>query len=62
MAVRKVTKVGTADTLYTGTQLIHSEHFRELRDVAEAVLDKDKTYTLKEADKEVLEYIKGKVN
>ncbi len=50
------------DALFTGKQLICSEHFRELRDVAEAVLDADRSYTLKEADEVVLNYMKGKVN
>ncbi len=50
------------DALFTGKRLICSEHFRELRDVAEAVLDADRSYTLKEADEVVLNYMKGKVN
>ncbi len=60
MAVKKAKE--TKDTTYTGAQLIHSEHFRDLRDVAEAVLNMDEAYTLKEADEEVQRYMKGKVN
>jgi hypothetical protein len=52
----------TQDITYTGTQLVRSEHFRDLRDVAEAVLNMDEAYTLKEADEEVQRYMKGKVN
>lgn len=59
MAVRKTKE--TADPSYTGAQLARSEHFRELRDVAEAVLNADEMYTLKDADKIVQNYMKGKV-
>lgn len=52
----------TRDTTYTGTQLVHSEHFRDLRDVAEAVLNTDESYTLNEANEAVQRYMKGKVN
>lgn len=65
MTVRKATrptKKETTDTHYTGTQLIRSEHFQDLRDVAAAVLNTDDTYTLKEADEAVRGYMKGKVN
>ncbi len=50
------------DAFFTGKQLIYSEHFRELRDVADAVLDADRSYTLNEADEAVRNYMKGKVN
>lgn len=46
---------------YTKEQILASERFCNRRDLAEAVLEKDKKYTLEEADKLIEKYLKGKV-
>ncbi len=46
---------------YTKEQILASKKFCNRRDLAEAVLEKDKKYTLEEADKLIEKYLKGKV-
>lgn len=47
--------------VYTKEQILASKRFCGRRDLAEAVLEKDKNYTLEEADKLIEKYLKGKV-
>ncbi len=47
--------------VYTKEQILASERFRKRRDLAEAVLENDKKYTLEEVDKRIERYLKGKV-
>ena len=47
--------------VYTKEQILASKKFCSRRDLAEAVLEKDKKYTLEEADKLIEKYLKGKV-
>lgn len=42
-------------------QLLNSKMFREQRDLIHAILDPDETYTAKEAQEKIEEYLKGKV-
>ncbi len=59
MAIKKKTE--QAEAVFTGEQLIRSARFADLRDVACAVLDKDKKYSIAEADAAMQTYLKGKV-
>lgn len=47
--------------VYAKEQIIASQRFGSRRDLAEAVLEKDRNYTLEEADKLIEKYLKGKV-
>ena len=46
---------------FSGAQLIDSKRFEEHRDIAAAVRDRKKKYTLQEAEQALQEYRKGKV-
>ena len=61
MAVRKRKTEVDAPQRFTGTQLIDSKRFEAHRDIAAAVLDRNRKYTLQEASEAVQEYRKGKV-
>ena len=47
-------------TAYTKEQIIRSEKFRNRSDLAEAVLEQDKKYTLAEARQLLENYLKGR--
>ena len=61
MAVRKRKTEVDAPQRFTGAQLIDSKRFEAHRDIAAAVLDRNRKYTLQEASEAVQEYRKGKV-
>jgi hypothetical protein len=47
---------------FTKNQLVESRQYQNQKDVLNAVLDKDRSYTLKEVNALVKKYMKGKVN
>ena len=54
---------GAADALrYTKADLLNSKRFRHQRDIVEALLDENKTYTIGEAEALIGRFMKGKVN
>lgn len=57
----KKTAVKKEKPVYAKEQILASDRFCNRKDLAEAVLEKDRKYTLEEADKLVEKYLKGKV-
>lgn len=58
--------VNTADRsagerAFTRDQLLYSERFRGKRDLLNALLEEDKTYTALQAEEMIEKYMKGKV-
>ena len=47
---------------YSKVALLQSKKFRHLRDVINALLDENKTYTIEEAEALIGRFMKGKVN
>lgn len=47
---------------FTKSQVLVSKKLPYSKDLINAILDEDKTYTLKEVELEVNKYLKGKVN
>lgn len=46
---------------YQKKDLLLADRLKPYRDVAEAVLDQERTYTLREAEVEIEKFLKGKV-
>lgn len=49
------------ESRFSKAQLISAEHFRGKRDVLNALLSADKSYTVKEAEQIIEKYMKGQV-
>ena len=45
--------------LYSFSQLISSQRYRDKTDILNALLDKEKSYTLEETDKIINEFLQG---
>ncbi len=52
---------GKVENKFSKEQLIASNHFRERRDILEALLETGKLYTVKTVDEKIESYMKGKV-
>ena len=46
---------------FSKEQLLSSEHFRERKDIVNALLVSDEQYTVKEVEEKIKRYMKGKV-
>ena len=46
---------------FTKEQLVNSQKYRQYKDLLQAILKKDKLYTLKQIDDEIKKFMKGKV-
>ena len=47
---------------FSKEQLIYSKRFQDYRDLLEGLLEQGKSYTIEEAEKEIQQFLKGKVN
>lgn len=61
MAVRR-TKKPLPDDVFTKDALVSSMRYQADRDILEALLDEEKTYTVSEADKIIEDYRTQEVN
>ena len=69
MAVRKKetedavesVEVQSVQTVFTKEQILASAKYRNRRDLVDALLDEDKSYTMKTVDNLVEKYMKGQV-
>lgn len=67
MAARKTAKTGTAarseqtEPMFSKEQILASARFANRRDLVDALLDTDKSYTLKTVDNLIEKYMKGQV-
>lgn len=52
----------TETICFTKGELISSEHYREKKDLIDALLDETETYQLKDVDQLIQKFLKGKVN
>ena len=52
---------GKVENRFSKEQLIASEHFRERRDILEALLNDREQYTLRAVEEKIESYMKGKV-
>lgn len=55
------TQVSTTAPKFSKGQLLASNRFKERRDALNAVLEDDKSYTNAEAEKLLIDFMKGKV-
>lgn len=56
-----VKKEKKAESRFSKEQLISSERYVKRRDLIDALLEDDRKYTIKEVDKKINEFMKGKV-
>lgn len=66
MAVRKTTKTAAkeaekVESKFSKNQLLAAKRFSGKRDILEALLSDDKTYTVKTVEQMIEDYMKGKV-
>lgn len=67
MAARKTATTGTAarseqaEPMFSKEQILASTRFANRRDLVDALLDEDKSYTMKTVDNLVEKYMKGQV-
>lgn len=67
MAARKTATTGTAtrseqtEPMFSKEQILASARFANRRDLVDALLDTDKSYTLKTVDNLIEKYMKGQV-
>lgn len=63
MAVRKTTKTAAkeAEVKFSKNQLLAAKRFSGKRDILEALLSDDETYTVKTVEQMIEKYMKGKV-
>lgn len=66
MAVRKTTKtaakeVEKVESKFSKNQLLAAKRFSGKRDILEALLSDDETYTVKTVEQMIEDYMKGKV-
>lgn len=54
-------EISRAGNRFSKEQLIASARFRERRDILEALLDEGGTYTVKDVEEKVENYMKGRV-
>lgn len=57
----KKAKVNKTENQFTKQQVLASKKLSYSRDLLNAILQENKTYTLKEVDEEVNKFLKGKV-
>ena len=50
-----------AENRFSKSQLLVSEHFRDRRDLVDALLDDGGSYTVKSVEEKIEKYMKGKV-
>lgn len=68
MAVRKTTKTAAkeaekeVEVKFSKNQLLAAKRFGGKRDILEALLSDDETYTVKTVEQMIEKYMKGKVN
>lgn len=68
MAVRKTTKTAAkeaekeVEVKFSKNQLLAAKRFSGKRDILEALLSDDETYTVKTVEQMIEDYMKGKVN
>lgn len=67
MAVRKTTKTAAkeaekVESKFSKNQLLAAKRFSGKRDILEALLSDDETYTVKTVEQMIEDYMKGKVN
>ncbi|MDE7202420.1 MAG: hypothetical protein K2O91_11095 [Lachnospiraceae bacterium] len=56
-----VTEGAAAENRFSKSQLLVSEHFRDRRDLVDALLDDGGSYTVKSVEEKIEKYMKGKV-
>lgn len=66
MAVRKTTKTAAkeaekVESKFSKNQLLSAKRFSGKRDILEALLSDDETYTVKTVEQMIEDYMKGKV-
>lgn len=67
MAVRKTTKTAAkeaekeVEVKFSKNQLLAAKHFSGKRDILEALLSDNETYTVKTVEQMIEDYMKGKV-
>ena len=54
-------EVQSVQTMFTKEQILASAKYRNRRDLVDALLDEDKSYTMKTVDNLVEKYMKGQV-
>lgn len=52
---------GKDENKFTKQQLLGSRRFRDRKDLVEALLDENRTYTVKAVEEKIEDYMKGKV-
>lgn len=67
MAVRKTTKTAAkeaekVEVKFSKNQLLAAKRFSGKRDILEALLSDDETYTVKTVEQMIEDFMKGKVN
>lgn len=60
-AVKENESNSVLEMAFTKEQLLSSERFRGKRDLLNALLEEDKTYTASQAEEMIEKYMKGKV-
>ena len=58
----KQKKATTPEPVFSKEQLLASNRFQDRRDLLEALLDEQKSYTMKAVEEIINKYMKGKVN
>lgn len=51
----------TPEPVFSKEQLLAANHFRDRRDILQALLDENETYTIKAVEANINHYMKGKV-
>ena len=61
MAARKTTSAESVEQTFSKEQILASSRFADRRDIVDALLDEDKTYSIDAVDKLIENYMKGQV-